>query len=163
MNFGITVLCLICTKHIDYFASPLPEGWGLSFWIKKYEHAIEPIRAKDSKSPHASTENVEAFCVMKPFEAGTNIEFKELDDKILITAKNKTRIKEGNFSLEADEIIIESGPGIKISSKGKDTLVISADLKKMEESLYDFNKRLVVMEKSLVNVLNILKALKVTQ
>ena len=97
---------------------------------------------------------------MKPFEAGTNIEFKELDDKILITAKNKTRIKEGNFSLEADEIIIESGPGIKISSKGKDTLVVSAVHTKMDEAVHDMkemNKRMEVIEKSFVNILNQLK------
>ena len=97
------------------------------------------------------------------YEAGQNIEFKHLDDKTLITAKNTTRIVEGNFSLEGEQIIIKAGHGIKISSIGKDTLCISADTAKVDEAIYDFRKRLDVVEKSLVNIMTILKALKVTK
>ena len=49
---------------------------------------------------------------MKVFEAGSNIELKDLGDKILVTAKNTTRIKETNFELEAEQIIIKAGAGI---------------------------------------------------
>ena len=90
------------------------------------------------------------------------------EDKLIYKSISTTPFREffteeGNFLLEAETIIIEAGHGIKISSKGKDTLVISANLTKMEEEIFDFKKRIEVVEKSLVNVLNILKALKITQ
>lgn len=94
---------------------------------------------------------------MKPFEAGSNIEFKELDDKIVITAKNTTRIKEGNFLLEGEEIEIRADKGIKISSIHPNILVITADTAKTQEAIFDFNKRIEVVEKSLATILKILK------
>ena len=102
------------------------------------------------------------LCFMT-YEAGQNIEFKHLDDKTLITAKNTTRIAETNFELEAEQIIFEGGRGVKISSRGKDTLIITADLSKLEEKIFDLSKRVEVMEKSMVNILTILKALKVVK
>lgn len=86
----------------------------------------------------------------KPIEYGSNLIVKELDDKIIICAKNTTKLKQGVFELEADQIKIESGVGIKITSKGKDTLVISVDLTKIEEAMFDLknstNDRLKVIE-----------------
>ena len=88
---------------------------------------------------------------VKPIEYGSGIVVKEIDDKILICAENKTRLKESNFSLEAHEIIIEAGKGVKISSKGKDTLVISVDTTKQDEKIYDMqqemDRRLTTIEK----------------
>lgn len=78
----------------------------------------------------------------KPIEYGSGIIVKELEDKILICAENKTRLKEGNFSLEAYEIIIKAGKGIKISSIGKDTLVITADTTNQDEANFDFRKEI---------------------
>jgi hypothetical protein len=101
--------------------------------------------------------------MQKPFEAGNGIELKNLDDKILISAKCTTRLKEGNFLIEGDSVEIRAGHGIKISSIHPNILVVSADTAKQEEKIFDFNKRLETVEKSLVSVLNILKALKVTQ
>ena len=100
---------------------------------------------------------------MKEFEAGSNIEFKHLDEKTIIAAKNTTRIKETNFELEAEQIIFEAGRGVKISSRGKDTLVISVELTKIEERIFDFEKRIAVVEKSLVSIMTMLKALKVIE
>lgn len=95
---------------------------------------------------------IESAMQSKPIEYGSGLIVKHLDDKILITAQSRTRLKEGNFLLEAEHINIEAGPGIKISSKGKDTLVISCNLTKVEESLYDFKKevdeRLKAIEKA---------------
>jgi hypothetical protein len=92
----------------------------------------------------------------KPFEAGDGIELKILDDKILISAQCTTRLKEGNFLLEAEVIHIQAGSGIKISSKGKDTLVISCDLTKLEEKFYDLKKnvdsRLEIIEKIFISL-----------
>lgn len=92
----------------------------------------------------------------KPIEYGSGIIVKELDDKILITAQCRTRLKEGNFLLEAEHINIEAGPGIKISSKGKDTLVISCDFKKMEESFFDFRKEVDDRLKSIEKAFSII-------
>lgn len=98
----------------------------------------------------------------KPIEYGSGIIVKELEDKILITAQCRTRLKEGNFLLEADHITIEAGPGIKISSKGKDTLVISCNLTSMEESIFDFKKeidaRLQTIEKVFTKILKQVKS-----
>lgn len=88
----------------------------------------------------------------KQIEYGSGIIIKELDDKILITAESRTHLKDGDFLLDAKVIHIEAGPGIKISSKGKDTLVISCNLINMEESIFDFKKeideRLKAIEKA---------------
>lgn len=93
----------------------------------------------------------------KPIEYGSGIIIRYLDDKILISAKSTTRLKEGNFLLEAEVIHIEAGPGIKISSRGKDTLVISCDLTKLEEKIYDLqkdvNSRLEIIEKVFSQIL----------
>jgi hypothetical protein len=83
----------------------------------------------------------------KPIVYGSGIIVKNLDDKILITVQNRTHLKDGNFTLDAEVIHIEAGPGIKISSKAKDTLVISCDLIKMEERIYDFEKRVELIER----------------
>lgn len=97
----------------------------------------------------------------KPFAAGSGIEFKELGDKILITGQSRTLIKEGNFTLDSDVIHIEAGPGIKISSKGKDTLVISCNLTKFEEQMYELKKeirdRLEVVEKAFTQIIKSVK------
>lgn len=97
----------------------------------------------------------------KPIEYGSGIIVKELEDKILITAESRTHLKDGNFLLDAKVIHIEAGPGINISSKGKDTLVISCNLTKMEESLYDFKReiddRLRTIEKAFSSILKQVK------
>lgn len=94
---------------------------------------------------------------MRNLEPGSNIEFKELEDKIIVAAKNTTKIKEGNFLLEAEQIVIKAGVGISISSIGTDTLVISANHTKMEEGLYDLRKevdeRLKVIEQVFSQIL----------
>lgn len=87
----------------------------------------------------------------KPFAAGSGIEFKELGDKILITGQSRTRLKEGNFLLEAEHIEIRAGHGIKISSIHPNILIIAADTIKQDEKIYDLqqglDKRLEVIEK----------------
>ena len=87
----------------------------------------------------------------KPIEYGDGLIVRNLDDKILISAQCTTRLKEGNFLLEAEAIHIEAGAGVKISSRGKDTLVISADLTKLEAKVYDMqvemDRRLTTIEK----------------
>lgn len=94
---------------------------------------------------------------LKPFAAGHGIEFKELPEKILITGQSRTHLKDGNFILDAEVIHIQAGPGIKISSKGRDTLVISCNLDKMEEEIFDFKKsvdeRLKNIEKAFSTIL----------
>ncbi len=98
----------------------------------------------------------------KPIEYGKGIVVKELDDKVLLCAESKTRLKEGNFHLEAEEIIIEAGSGVKISSRGHNTLIISCNLVKIEEKIFDFQKeinaRLEVLEKALHKILKQVKA-----
>ena len=79
---------------------------------------------------------------IKPTEFGEGLIVRELDDKILITGQTRTALKDGHFLLDAEVIHIEAGPGIKISSKGKDTLVISCDLTKHEAKLYDMKKEM---------------------
>ena len=116
-----------------------------------------------SEIPYQARDNTRRAFVFMNFEAGSNIEFKHLDEKTIIAAKNTTRIKESNFELEAEQIIFKAGHGIKISSIGKDTLCISADTTKMDEAIFDFRKRLEVVEKSLVSIMTILKALKVVK
>ena len=100
---------------------------------------------------------IEPSMQVKPFSPGRNIEFKELDDKILISATSPTHFKEGNFTLDAHTIHIQAGPGVKISSRGNNTLVISADLNHIEEDVFDFKKsvdeRLKVIEKSFALIL----------
>jgi len=76
----------------------------------------------------------------KTLKAGSGILFKFLDDKILISAENTTRIIQGSFVLEGKEIVIESGRGIKISSRHPNILVIESDLTKVEEAMYDLKK-----------------------
>jgi len=93
----------------------------------------------------------------KPIQLGENLIIRNLDDKTLITGQSRTALKEGHFLLDAEVIHIESGPGIKIYSKGKDTLVISCDLTKIDAKIFDFNARLEVVEKSLATILKILK------
>lgn len=93
----------------------------------------------------------------KPIEYGSGLIVRHLDDKILISAQCTTRLKEGNFLLEAEHITIEAGPGIRISSKGKDTLVISCNLTKMEEKIFDLkqevDKRLETIEKIFTKII----------
>lgn len=89
----------------------------------------------------------------KPIEYGHGLVVKELDDIILITTEGRTHLKEGNFTLDAEVIHIEAGPGIKISSKGKDTLVISVNTTKMEEKIFDLNKRFEVIEKGMTKIM----------
>ena len=116
-----------------------------------------------SEIPYQARDNTRRAFVFMNFEAGSNIEFKHLDEKTIIAAKNTTRIKETNFELEAEQIIFEAGRGVKISSRGKDTLVISVELTKIEERIFDFEKRIAVVEKSLVSIMTMLKALKVIE
>lgn len=93
----------------------------------------------------------------KPFFPGRGIEFKELDDKILITGQSRTHLKDGNFTLDAAVIHIKAGSGIKISSLGNDTLLISSNLTKIEEDIFDFKKsvdeRLKNIEKAFSTIL----------
>ena len=97
----------------------------------------------------------------KPIEYGDGLIVRNLDEKILITAQSRTHLKDGNFLLDAQTINIESGPGIKIASKGKDTLVISCDLTKFEVKIFDMkqemDKRLEIIEKSFLNIMKTLK------
>ena len=97
----------------------------------------------------------------KPIEYGDGLIVRNLDDKILISAQCTTRLKEGNFLLQAEVINIEAGPGIKISSKGHDTLVISCDLTKLEVKIFDMQKemntRLEVIEKVFGKILKQVK------
>ena len=87
----------------------------------------------------------------KPIEYGDGLIVRNLDDKILITAERRTHLQDGNFILNASIIKIESGAGIKISSKGHDTLVISCDLTKLEAKIFDMqvemDRRLTTIEK----------------
>ena len=77
----------------------------------------------------------------KQFEAGSGIEFKKIsDDKILISATTKTKFLVNGFTIEGKEIIIEGDKGIKISSRHPNVLVISMDITKVEEGLYDLKK-----------------------
>ena len=93
----------------------------------------------------------------KPIQLGENLIIRNLDDKTFITGQSRTIIKEGNFTLDAQEILIEAGPGIKISSKGKDTLVISCDLTKIEAKIFDLqqavDKRLETIEKIFTKII----------
>lgn len=102
-------------------------------------------------------ETLESPITSKPIEYGSGITVKELPHKILITAQCRTRLKQGNFLLEAEVIYVEAGPGVKISSKGKDTLVIAADLTKLEEAIFDLQKntdeRLAVIEKVFAQII----------
>ena len=88
---------------------------------------------------------------VKPIEFGENLTIRYLDEKTLITGQSRTLLKEGNFILDSETINIIAGPGIKISSKGKDTLIISCDLTKLEAKMYDLqqatDKRLETIEK----------------
>lgn len=97
----------------------------------------------------------------KPIESGTGIEIKILDDKIIICAENKMRIREGNFLLQGEEIIIEAGRGIKISSRHPNILVIETNLTKIEEKVYDLQKsmdeRLKVIESVFSKILKQIK------
>ena len=94
---------------------------------------------------------------IKPTEFGEGLIVRELDDKILITAERRTIFKEGNFILDGEIIHIIAGPGIKISSKGKDTLVISCDLTKIEAKIFDLqqavDKRLETIEKIFTKII----------
>lgn len=96
-----------------------------------------------------------------PIEYGSGILVKYLDDKIIICAKNTTKLQQGSFTLEADVIKIESGKGVVISSKGKDTLVISADLIKLDEMIFDLKKdtdaRLKNIEQAFAQILRTIK------
>lgn len=102
-------------------------------------------------------EIIKSSMLTKNIEAGHGINIKILDDKILISAQCATRLKEGNFLLESDHINVESGPGIIISSRGKDTLVISCNLKNIEEKVYDLeksvDKRLETIEKIFTKII----------
>lgn len=95
-------------------------------------------------------------------EAGSGIVFKYIDDKIIISAKNTTRIKEGVFSLEGKEIIIEGGKGVTISSRHPNILVIHANLSKVEEKILELeeevNKRLEIIEKCFSKIMKQVKA-----
>lgn len=97
----------------------------------------------------------------KPTEYGSGIVVKELDDKILICADSRTHLKEGNFLLNAEVIHIKSGPGIKISSEGTDTLVISANLTPLEEKIFDLKEdvdsRLINIERAFKLILKPVK------
>jgi len=99
--------------------------------------------------------------VDKIIEYGTGLIIKELDDKKIICAENTTKIQQGSFVLESDVIKIESGAGVRISSKGKDTLIISADLTKIDEKLFDLRKdvdaRLKVIETVFAKILKQVK------
>lgn len=92
-----------------------------------------------------------------PIELGENLVIRILDDKTLVTGQSRTLIKEGNFILDAAVIHIVAGPGIKISSKGDNTLVISCDHTKLETKLFDLknevDKRLDVIEKCFTKIL----------
>lgn len=98
----------------------------------------------------------------KPIEYGKGFVCKELADKILLTTEGRTILKESDFTLDAEIINIIAGPGIKISSKGKDTLVISCNLTKVEEQIYDFKKeideRLQTIEKVFSKIMKQVKA-----
>ena len=93
----------------------------------------------------------------KPIEYGDGLIVRNLDDKILITAERRTHLQDGNFILNAQVIKIEAGAGIKISSKGHDTLVISCDLTQLEAKVYDMqvemDKRLKVIEQVFTKIL----------
>ena len=86
----------------------------------------------------------------KTIQLGENLIIRHLDDKTLITGQSRTLIKEGNFLLDSQIIHIEAGAGIKIHSKGNDTLVFSVDLTKMESKIFDLqqevDKRLKTIE-----------------
>ena len=87
----------------------------------------------------------------KTFEAGHGIDFKILDDKILISTKSETslELKEGNFHLKGDQLIIKAGHGIKISSVHPNVLVITADTTKQDEKIFDMKKQ---MDERLKNI-----------
>lgn len=94
---------------------------------------------------------------VKPIEFGENLTIRYLDEKTLITGQSRTLLKEGNFILDSETINIIDGPGIKISSKGKDTLIISCDLTKLEAKMYDLqqatDKRLETIEKIFTKII----------
>lgn len=97
----------------------------------------------------------------KPIEYGEGLIVRHLDDKILISACPRTVFKDKEFSIDAEVIHVEAGPGIKISSKGNNTLVVSCDLTKFETKIYDMkqemDKRLETIEKTFVNIIKQLK------
>lgn len=93
----------------------------------------------------------------KPVEYGHGLIVKELSDKVLVTTEGRTHIKEGNFTLDAEVIHIESGPGVKISSKGRDTLVISVNTTNIEEKIFDLNKRFEIIEKGMAKIMRAIK------
>ena len=129
---------------------------GLLF-LDKYENknADATIRANDSYLQ--TLDGVRGFLFMKPFEAGSNIELKDLGEKILIATKNATKLKEWNFLLEGDHVEIRAGQGVKISSIHPNIIVVSVDSTKQDEAIYDFNQRIEVVEKSLATIMKILK------
>lgn len=102
----------------------------------------------------------EAFCVMN-YEAGSNIEFKHIGDKTFITARDTTKIKEGNFLLEGDHVEIRAGQGVKISSIHPNIIVVSVDTTKQDERIYDLqqemNKRLETIERVFSKILKTIK------
>lgn len=97
----------------------------------------------------------------KPIEYGSGIIVKNLDDKILICAENKTKIREGNFLLVGDNIVVEAGKGIKISSRHPNVLVISCDTSKQDEIIFDLkkeiNSRLETIEKVFAKIIKSVK------
>lgn len=100
---------------------------------------------------------VDPLMQSKPTEYGSGFIVKDLPDKKLICVDIKTRIKQGNFNLEGEHIVVECGHGIKISSKHPNTLVISADLTKLEEKIFDLekavDKRLETIEKIFTKII----------
>ena len=99
--------------------------------------------------------------MQKQFESGSGIEFKHIDDKILISAQCTTRLKEGEFFIEGDHVEIRAGHGVKISSIHPNILVITADTTKQDEKIYDLQKqvnaRLETIEKVFSKILKQVK------
>lgn len=100
---------------------------------------------------------LESSMQTKPIELGEGLIIRNLDDKTFITGQSRTHLKNGDFLLDAEVIHIEAGPGIKISSKGKNTLVISCNLTKMEAQIFDLkesvDKRLETIEKIFTKII----------
>jgi len=88
--------------------------------------------------------------------AGDNVKILVDGNKIFISAPmlNQTRLKQGPFILAGQEIEIQAGPNIKISSANPNTLVIGADVSRETLRIIELEKRCQNLELALAGVLS---------
>ena len=87
--------------------------------------------------------------------AGENIKVTVDGDKTIISALtiNQTRLKNGPFIVSGNEVVIEAGERIKISTVHPDKLIISADINKEIVRIVDLETRIANLEKVISKLL----------